>query len=131
EGRPTTALVGDLAFLYDLGSLLWVGNRDVRMSILVVDNDGGGIFSFLPQARELAEERFERYWGTPHGVDLVGLARGYGVQAERVSTRDQLDGFLARAGEPGCRVAVVKSDRSTNVGAHDRLDAAVATALRA
>lgn len=128
-GRPTVALLGDLAFLYDAGALLWAAGRPVSLSLVVVDNDGGGIFSFLPQASALPRERFERYWGTPHGTDLVSLAAAYGVEAERLVGRPALDRFLARAAEPGVRVGVVRSDREANVGAHDRLNAAVAAAL--
>ena len=128
-GRPTVALLGDLAFLYDAGALLWAAGRPVRLSLLVVDNDGGGIFSFLPQSSALPRDRFERYWGTPHGTDLVSLAAAYGVEAQRLDGRPALDRFLARAAEPGVRVGIVRSDREANVAAHDRLNAAVAAAL--
>lgn len=131
DGQPTVCLIGDLAFLYDAGALLWAAGRPVDLSVIVVDNDGGGIFSFLPQAATLEPDRFERYWGTPHGVDLLALAGAYGVTAERLDERAQLDRFLGRAGEPGLRVGVVRSGRQANVGAHDRLNAAVAAAVAA
>lgn len=128
-GRPTVGLLGDLAFLYDAGALLWAGRRAVDLRLVVVDNDGGGIFSFLPQAAALPADRFERYWGTPHGLDLVALASAYGVPAERVSSRADLDRFLGEEGHGGIRVAVVRSDRAANVAAHDRLHSAVADAV--
>lgn len=128
-GRPTVVLIGDLAFLYDAGALLWAPGRDVSLTVVVVDNDGGGIFSFLPQARALPPERFERFWGTPHGTDLVAVAAAYGVAAERIEDRSALDRFLAGAGRPGVRVGVVASDRAANVAVHDRLNAAVAEAV--
>ncbi len=128
--RPTTALIGDLAFLYDAGALLWADRRPVRLRLVVVDNDGGGIFSFLPQASALPAEQFERFWGTPHGVDLVAVAAAYGVPAERLTTRAGLDRFLAGGrDEPGVRIAVVPSDRHANVAAHDRIHAAVAAVV--
>ena len=71
---PTLALVGDLAFLYDAGALLWSTRRELALTIVVVDNNGGGIFSFLPQAAALPEGQFERYWGTPHGGDVAAIA---------------------------------------------------------
>ena len=127
--QPTTALLGDLAFLYDAGALLWARHRSVDLRLVVVDNNGGGIFSFLPQASALAPERFERYWGTPHGLDLVGLAAAYGVPAERLTCRQDLDRFLSEPRGPGVRVAVVPSERAANVAAHDQLNLAVAQAV--
>ena len=131
SGRPVVTLIGDLAFLYDASALLWAPTRPASLSVVVVDNDGGGIFSFLPQATALAPDRFERYWGTPHGVDPVALAAAYGVEASAIGDRAALDRFLARAGEPGVRVGVVKSRRDVNVSDHDRLNAAVAETLGA
>ena len=127
---PTVALVGDLAFLYDAGALLWAGSRPAQLTVVVVDNDGGGIFSFLPQAGAVAPERFERLWGTPHGLDLTALARAYGVPAERVGG---LDDLRARVAEPPAGVSVVVAgvaDRAANVTAHQRLEQAVAAAVR-
>ena len=71
---PTALLIGDVAFLHDTNGLLDAATRGVDLTIVVVDNDGGGIFSFLPQATELGAERFERLFGTPHGVDVAALA---------------------------------------------------------
>ena len=55
---PTICVVGDVAFLHDTNALLGLAGRDAKVCIVVIDNDGGGIFSFLPQASELAPERF-------------------------------------------------------------------------
>lgn len=129
SGQPTVALLGDLAFLYDAGALLWAPARPLRLSLVVIDNDGGGIFSFLPQAAALEPDRFERYWGTPHGLDLLRVASAYGVETSAIAERDGLETFLARAARPGVRMAVVRSDRAANVAAHDRLHAAVAAAV--
>ena len=126
---PTVALLGDLAFLYDAGALLWAARRPVDLRVVVVDNNGGGIFSFLPQAEALRADVFETYWGTPHGLDLVAVATAYGVPARRVDSRDELDRFLIGPG-PGVRVAVVPSDRAANVKAHERIRAAVADGIR-
>jgi 2-succinyl-5-enolpyruvyl-6-hydroxy-3-cyclohexene-1-carboxylate synthase len=127
---PVVVLVGDLAFLYDAGALLGAAGRNLALTIVVVDNDGGGIFSFLPQAA-LPAEQFERYWGTPHGVDVAAIAAAYGVEVTEVADRGDLDAVLAGAGRAGVRVAVARSDRSANVAAHDRLHRAVAAAVRA
>jgi 2-succinyl-5-enolpyruvyl-6-hydroxy-3-cyclohexene-1-carboxylate synthase len=128
-GAPVITLMGDLAFLYDAGSLLGATRRDLALTVIVVDNDGGGIFSFLSQATALPGEQFERYWGTPHGSHLGVLAAAYGVDVTEVGDRRGLDAVLGAAGQPGVRVAVVRSDRSQNVVVHDRLHAAVGEAV--
>jgi 2-succinyl-5-enolpyruvyl-6-hydroxy-3-cyclohexene-1-carboxylate synthase len=128
---PVVALVGDLAFLYDAGGLL-AGRSDpaAAVTVIVVDNDGGGIFSFLSQAQELPPAQFERYWGTPHGVDVGAVAAAYGVGVSSLGCRDELDGLLDAAGTPGVRVGIVRSSRAQNVAVHDQLHRAVATAVR-
>jgi 2-succinyl-5-enolpyruvyl-6-hydroxy-3-cyclohexene-1-carboxylate synthase len=127
-GSPTTALVGDLAFLYDAGALLGVTDRDISLTLVVVDNRGGGIFSFLPQATGLPPERFERLWGTPHAIDIVALAAAYGVSARQVHTIEDLR-RPCEAAAPGVEVVVVTTERQANVAAHERLQRAVAAAV--
>jgi 2-succinyl-5-enolpyruvyl-6-hydroxy-3-cyclohexene-1-carboxylate synthase len=119
-GAKTTLLIGDVAFLHDSNGLLGLAGRDVDLTIVVLDNDGGGIFSFLPQRTQLPPERFEHLFGTPHGLDLVALAHAYGVEATEVGHVNEL---LWR---PGVRVLVVRTDRDENVTLHGQLaDAAV------
>jgi 2-succinyl-5-enolpyruvyl-6-hydroxy-3-cyclohexene-1-carboxylate synthase len=128
-GAPTVALVGDLAFLYDAGALLGARARAVALTVVVVDNDGGGIFSFLPQASALPADQFDRYWGTPHGADIGAVAAAYGAEVTKITDRRSLDALLAGVARPGVRVAVVPSDRAANVAEHDRLHHAVSTAM--
>jgi 2-succinyl-5-enolpyruvyl-6-hydroxy-3-cyclohexene-1-carboxylate synthase len=128
-GGATIAVLGDLAFLYDAGAMLGLTGRDLSLTVIVVDNDGGGIFSFLPQASTYPAEQFERYWGTPHGVDIASVAAGFGIPASKVSSRTDLDEVVSGAGKPGVRVAVVPSERSENVTVHQRLNAEVAAAV--
>ena len=97
--------MGDLAFLYDAGALLGAVQRDVALTVVVVDNDGGGIFSFLPQASVLPAEVFERYWGTPFGVDVGALAAAYGASVVEVEDRLALDELLAGSGAARCAPA--------------------------
>ncbi len=125
SGAKTTLLIGDVAFLHDSNGLLGLAERGVDLTIVVLDNDGGGIFSFLPQRASLPADRFERFFGTPHGLDLVALSRAYGVDAERVASVEQL------SWRPGVRVLVVSTDRDENVALHSRLGAAAAAAVQA
>jgi 2-succinyl-5-enolpyruvyl-6-hydroxy-3-cyclohexene-1-carboxylate synthase len=127
-GRTTFVLVGDLAFVHDSNALLALERRDVDLRIIVVDNDGGGIFSFLPQAAVLSEDRFETLFGTPLDVDVVALATAYGLEARTVQAVDELVDQLAR---PGPWVCCVPTDRRHNVEVHATLHAAVAASLDA
>jgi 2-succinyl-5-enolpyruvyl-6-hydroxy-3-cyclohexene-1-carboxylate synthase len=95
---------------------------------VVVDNDGGGIFHFLPQAAFPAP--FERVFGTPHGRDLAALARFPGLGYEAVERAAALvPAVLAAAEQGGIHLVHVRTDRRTNVELHRRLTAAVGDAL--
>ena len=122
-GARTTLLIGDVAFLHDSNGLLGLAERDVDLTIVVLDNDGGGIFSFLPQRSDLPAERFERFFGTPHGLDLVALASAHGVSAAAAGTAEDL------AWRPGTRVLVVRTTRDANVALHGRLHDAISRAV--
>jgi 2-succinyl-5-enolpyruvyl-6-hydroxy-3-cyclohexene-1-carboxylate synthase len=127
-GRTTLVLLGDLAFVHDSNALTALHARNADLRIVVVDNDGGGIFSFLPQATALPEERFEQLFGTPLGVDVVALATSYGLDARTVQAVDELVEQLA---QPGPWVCCVPTDRDHNVEVHAALHAAVIAALDA
>ncbi len=129
DGRPTVALIGDLAFLYDAGSMIWMAERDLVLTVVVLDNDGGGIFSFLPQAAALDAGQFERYWGTPHRLDLAAIAAAYGIEVVEIAERSVLDSLLSECSKPGVRVGLVRSDRTVNVEIHEQLNRAVEAAV--
>ncbi len=132
SGAPTALLIGDVAFLHDTNGLLGLARRGVDLVIVVVDNDGGGIFSFLPQHEELDDDVFEVLFGTPHGVDLCVLAAAHGIPAERVGTRAGVQAAIAGAlTRGGTRIVVVDSDRELNVVLHRELNGAVSAALGA
>jgi 2-succinyl-5-enolpyruvyl-6-hydroxy-3-cyclohexene-1-carboxylate synthase len=126
-GRPTVALLGDLAFLHDAGGLLHADRLDCDCTLVVVDNDGGGIFSFLPQAQALGADTFDRLFGTPHGLDLAVVARAYGLAVHEVDKAADVVPAI-RPGR-GVRVVVVRTDRSANVAMHEELQAAVASSM--
>ncbi len=94
----------------------------------MVDNRGGGIFSFLPQAA--LPEHFEMLFGTPHDVDLVELCRVHGLAASRVTKAgDVVPAVHEAIAGGGVRVVVVPTDRTTNVDRHRRTHQVVADAL--
>ena len=129
-GAPTVVLIGDVAFLHDANALLGLADRGVDLTIVVVDNDGGGIFSFLPQAGSMGADRFEQLFGTPHGVDLSVLAAAHGLMTVEPATgADVADAVLASLGAGGARIVQIRTDRVANVAVHDELHAAVANAL--
>jgi 2-succinyl-5-enolpyruvyl-6-hydroxy-3-cyclohexene-1-carboxylate synthase len=96
----------------------------------VVDNRGGGIFSFLPQAG-LPSERFELLFGTPQDADVAAVAQAYGVPAERVERAGDVGAALEGAmSAGGVRVVVVPTgDRTANVDRHRQAWVAVAEAV--
>jgi 2-succinyl-5-enolpyruvyl-6-hydroxy-3-cyclohexene-1-carboxylate synthase len=127
---PTAVLLGDVAFLHDAGALVGLDRRGVDLTIVVVDNDGGGIFSFLPQADALPAERFEQLFGTPHGVRPEHLAAAHGLASLTVEDAGSVGLAVeasVRAG--GARLVVVRTDRAANRALHDELHAAVAAAV--
>jgi 2-succinyl-5-enolpyruvyl-6-hydroxy-3-cyclohexene-1-carboxylate synthase len=128
-GAPSALLIGDVAFLHDSNGLLGAAQRPADLVIVVVDNDGGGIFSFLPQADAVDGSVFEQLYGTPHGLDLVALAQAFGVEA--VAATDVAAAVSRALAAGGVKVVVVTTDRAANRDVHDRLNAAVADAVAA
>jgi 2-succinyl-5-enolpyruvyl-6-hydroxy-3-cyclohexene-1-carboxylate synthase len=128
---PVVCLVGDVAFLHDASALMGVTRRGVDLAIVVVDNDGGGIFSFLPQASALEPARFEQLFGTPHGTDLAAVGAAHGLVTTVVTTHAGLEAALVGwRDRRGPALVVARSDRAANAEFHGRLNAAVAAALR-
>ena len=123
---PAVVLIGDLAFVHDSNALVALARRAVDLRIVVVDNDGGGIFSFLPQATALSNDRFEQLFGTPSGTDVLALAAAHGLPTSVATTEAELRTELDRQGP---RVIRVPSARDHNVEIHQQLHATVADAL--
>ena len=123
----TLALLGDLAFLHDVSGL--VNLPEVPCTFVVVDNGGGGIFSFLPQAKALRPESFETLFATPPTSDLGAVARGFGLPVEEVTTLSELEPALAAAPPAPALVRVRVPSRAENVARHDEINQAVRRAL--
>ncbi|MER7546772.1 2-succinyl-5-enolpyruvyl-6-hydroxy-3-cyclohexene-1-carboxylic-acid synthase [Actinomadura sp.] len=121
------ALLGDLAFLHDQNGLV-VGPHDRRpdLAVIVVNNRGGGIFSLLPQAA--LRGPFERIFGTPHQVDVEGIAAAHGVPYRRLEAAADLP--KAMAGE-GLRIIEARTDREANAALHADMRKAAQAAVRA
>ncbi|MCA1693104.1 MAG: 2-succinyl-5-enolpyruvyl-6-hydroxy-3-cyclohexene-1-carboxylic-acid synthase, partial [Actinobacteria bacterium] len=127
---PTVGLLGDLTFLHDAGGLLGAADRGLNAVFVVLDNNGGGVFSFLPQAD--LPDHFETLFGTPHGLDLASLAAAYGIPAQRVIRAAEVVPAVQEAmAGGGVRLVVVPSDRTENVLRHRKAWAAVAEAVEA
>ena len=126
-GVRTTVLCGDLTLLHDVGSLLWNARLGYDAVFVVPNNDGGAIFSFLPQ-RELPE--FEELFVTPHGLDLAAVCVAAGTGHELVRHADALIPAIERVHDAGgVHVIEVPSDRDENVRRHAEVHEAVAAAL--
>jgi 2-succinyl-5-enolpyruvyl-6-hydroxy-3-cyclohexene-1-carboxylate synthase len=126
---PTVALLGDLCFLHDSNGLLGAADRAVDATLVVVDNDGGGIFSFLPPAD--SPEHFETLFGTPQAVDVGALARVHGLAVDEVDAAAAVGPAIqASLATGGVRIVRVRTDRARNVTRHREVWAAVADSLR-
>jgi 2-succinyl-5-enolpyruvyl-6-hydroxy-3-cyclohexene-1-carboxylate synthase len=122
---PSYALIGDLTLLHDQNGLI-LGPQEPRpdLCFIVVNNDGGGIFSLLPQAT--LGDPFERIFGTSHGVDLEYLAASTGLPYTRVEDLDDLP--RAIKGD-GMRMVEVRTRRDGNAAIHAAMGEAVRSAM--
>jgi 2-succinyl-5-enolpyruvyl-6-hydroxy-3-cyclohexene-1-carboxylate synthase len=117
SGRPTTIVTGDLGLLHDIGGLAALREVSTPVRIVVIDNDGGGIFHFLPQEGAMGGEEFEALLGTPRGVDVAKAAALFDLPHRRLETLGELPGALAA----GSGLIEVRTDRQSNVALHRRL----------
>lgn len=128
-GRPTHALLGDLTFLHDANGLL-IGPGEPRpdLTLVVVNDDGGGIFTTLEPGAPERSAAFERVFGTPTGTDLAALCGAHGVGHTLVDTPAALADEVRRL-PAGLRVVEVRVDRGTHRQAHADLRALAARIL--
>jgi 2-succinyl-5-enolpyruvyl-6-hydroxy-3-cyclohexene-1-carboxylate synthase len=123
-GRRTWAVLGDLALFHDLGGLA-AARRAQGLRLLILDNGGGGIFHFLPQAEALPEDEFEALLGTPAGLDPAAAAELFGLSVAVPASPAELSEALAE----DARMIVVRTDRWRNLELHRRLAGTAAAAL--
>ena len=125
SGRPTTIVTGDLGLLHDLGGLATLRDVSTPVRVVVIDNDGGGIFGFLPQAEALDPAEFEALLDTPRGVGVGMAAALFDVPHVPLESLADLPAALAA----GTSLIEVKVDRGANVELHRTLGSAVAKAV--
>ncbi|HJZ47465.1 MAG TPA: 2-succinyl-5-enolpyruvyl-6-hydroxy-3-cyclohexene-1-carboxylic-acid synthase [Roseiflexaceae bacterium] len=125
---PTVLAIGDLSFYHDSNGLLAAMQHRLNLTIILLNNDGGGIFSFLPQAGE--PEHFETLFGTPHGLDFRPLAQMYGAQYQRVEDWQAFRAAVQRGLETGgLHIVEVPTERARNVTLHREMWKIVTKAL--
>ncbi|HWH09809.1 MAG TPA: 2-succinyl-5-enolpyruvyl-6-hydroxy-3-cyclohexene-1-carboxylic-acid synthase [Solirubrobacteraceae bacterium] len=126
---PVVLLIGDVALAHDIGGLLAVRRLGLKLTIVLLDNGGGGIFDFLPVSGE--RDIFEHHVATPTGLDFSRAAGLYGLGHEQPQTLAELAGAVDRAlaGESSTLIEV-RGDRAANVRLHARAIDAVDAALR-
>ncbi|HTY97416.1 MAG TPA: 2-succinyl-5-enolpyruvyl-6-hydroxy-3-cyclohexene-1-carboxylic-acid synthase [Solirubrobacteraceae bacterium] len=129
-GGPVVLLIGDVALAHDIGGLLAARRLGLALTIVLLDNGGGGIFDFLPVAGIPEQELYETHVATPTGLDFARAAELYGLGHELAGDIRGLRAALERSlAAPGSTIVEVKTERAANVGLHRRLWEATAAAL--
>jgi 2-succinyl-5-enolpyruvyl-6-hydroxy-3-cyclohexene-1-carboxylate synthase len=138
-GGPVVLLIGDVALAHDIGGLLAARRLGLKLTIVLLDNGGGGIFDFLPVARnvlarestaENAGDIYTRHIATPTGLDFADAATLYGLEHTRVGDVSAFRAALEQAlAHDRSTIIEVHGDRAANVGLHAAVEDAVASAL--
>ena len=127
---PVVLLIGDVALAHDIGGLLAASRLGLKLTIVLLNNDGGGIFHFLPVAGE--QDAFEQHVATPHGLHFVHAARLYGCEHMLVKTvTDLRDAIGASLSSNGPTILEVRTNRAANRELHRAVQDAVIRSLRA
>lgn len=127
-GVPALAVLGDLAFYHDMNGLLAARRIEADLTLVVIQNDGGGIFHFLPVREERAV--FEPLVAMPHGLDFARAAELYGLPFRRLAGPAELEAALMEEGGAGVRIVEVPSHREENRRRHEQTAEAVRRGVR-
>ena len=128
ENGPVVLLIGDIALIHDLGGLLAAARLGLKLTIVLLHNDGGGIFDFLPVSREGAE--YVEHVATPHGLDFAHAAALFGLGYEPATSVEDFRAALGRAlAADRTTIVAVHTDRAANVSLHGAVWDEVASTL--
>ena len=120
ENEPTVLVLGDLSFFHDLNGLLAARLYELNLTIILINNDGGGIFSFLPQAAH--PEHFEQLFGTPTGLNFQPVVEMYGGRFQRVDNWESFrKAVIQGLHSSGLDVIEIPTERTSNVKMHRQL----------
>lgn len=120
QNEHTVLVIGDLSFYHDLNGLLAAKHHQLNITIVLINNDGGGIFSFLPQSKE--EKHFETLFGTPIGLDYEYVVKMYGGHFTSVDNWTEFREAISTSfNGKGLHVVEVKTDRKENVNIHRKM----------
>jgi 2-succinyl-5-enolpyruvyl-6-hydroxy-3-cyclohexene-1-carboxylate synthase len=129
SGSPLVLVIGDISLYHDMNGLLAAQRHGLNATIIVLNNDGGGIFSFLPQADK--GDHFEELFGTPHGLDFRHTAALYGLDYSLTATPSDFDAAVAQSLEAeGVSLIEVRTGRDENLVFHRTLWGSAAAAIR-
>ncbi len=127
---PLVLVIGDLSFYHDMNGLLAAKMHQLNATIILLNNDGGGIFSFLPQTA--FPDNFEQLFGTPHGLDFRPTAELYGAKYSKVENwPDFRHNFSQSINSEGLKIIEVPTQRERNVTLHRLFWPAIAEAIKA
>jgi 2-succinyl-5-enolpyruvyl-6-hydroxy-3-cyclohexene-1-carboxylate synthase len=125
---PVVLLIGDVAFAYDIGGLLAARRLGLSLTIVLLNNDGGGIFHFLPVSGQ--RDGFEEHVATPHGLNFAHAAALYGCGYEQPQDLEALQSALAASiASSATAIIEVRTDREANLALHRRLATDALSAL--
>ena len=126
-GRQSFLLIGDLAFVHDVNGLIVSRFQQTNITIVVMNNDGGGIFSYLPQSTE--KNYFEHLFGTPTGLEFSHIAAMYDAQYDAVHTKEAFKHALNQTKTKDVRIIEVFTNRQVNTETHRKLWSAISKEL--
>lgn len=128
--QHVTLIVGDLSFYHDMNSLFAAKHYDIDITIILINNNGGGIFSFLPQAKE--GKHFEALFGTPLHLDFAHVAQLYESSYDLITSQHELEEAVQRAwAVSGISIIEVQTDRDENAIWHRSVWSDIETRLHA